>query len=156
MSYLNGFGGNKAFAQGGGGYFYILDANLPNKLQIWGNPTQPSGSGGAWSVGTFAPAINSTTALPGNSSSLFGSGRLVRDMGKTLVSAGRSFRKIKGILPGNVSNTNNALTYGVPQSDAGPIAGNVNAIDQGYLTFYVEMARDGMNVANVPQLVRFM
>jgi hypothetical protein len=29
-------------------------------------------------------------------------------------------------------------------------------VDQGYLTFYVEMGRDGMNGVNIPQLVRFM
>uniref|UniRef100_A0A6C0KPQ2 Uncharacterized protein n=1 Tax=viral metagenome TaxID=1070528 RepID=A0A6C0KPQ2_9ZZZZ len=153
MSYLNAFGGNKAFAQSGGGYFYILDANLPSKLQTWGSPTLPSGSGGAWSVGSFAPALNNTTSLPGNISSLFGSGRLVRDMGKTLVSAGRSFRKIKGILP---VASNATPDFGVPESDAGPPAGAVNSVDQGYLTFYVEMGRNGMNMANIPQLVRFM
>ena len=153
MSYLNAFGGNKAYAQGGGGYFYILDANLPNKLQIAGSPTQASGSGGAWSVGSFSPALNNTTALPGGSSSLFGAGRLVRDMGKTLVSAGRSFRKIKGVLP---TAPQTALTLGVANPDAGPYAGQVTATDSGYLTFYVEMGRDGLNDVNLPQLVRFM
>ena len=153
MSYLNTGATGKAYAQAGGGYFYILDANLPNKLQIWGNGGLPSGSGGAWTVGTFSPALNITSALPGNVSSLFGSGRLVRDMGKTLVSAGRSFRKIKGILP--VASIATPV-YGVPQPDAGVAAGAVNSIDQGYLTFYVEMGREGMNDVNIPQLVRFM
>jgi hypothetical protein len=154
MSYLNAFGAGKAYAQSGGGYFYIIDSNLPSKLQVWGNPTGPSGSGGAWSVGTFAQA--GPTALPGGTSTLFGAGRIVRDMGKTLVSAGRSFRKIKGILPVNTAATGNGLVYGVANPDGGLPAGTVNSIDTGYLTFYVEMGREGMNEVNIPQLVRFM
>lgn len=153
MSYLNAGSFGKAWAQGGGGYFYIIDANLPSKLQIWGTPTAPSGSGGAWSVGSFSNAVNNSTALPGSVSSLFGAGRLVRDMGKTLVSAGRSFRKIKGVLPTSATTTLNAS---VANPDAGPGSGVVNSIDQGYLTFYVEMARDGINETSVAQLVRFM
>jgi hypothetical protein len=156
MSYLNAFGGSKAYAQGGGGYFYIIDPNLPSKLQVWGGvggTALPSGSGGAWTVGGFTPAVNNTTALPGSSSSLFGAGRLVRDMGKTLVSAGRSFRKIKGILP---TAPQTGLNLGVPNGDAGLPAGQINGIDAGYLTFFVEMGRDGLNEVNLPQLVRFM
>lgn len=144
MSYLNATGAGQGYAQGGGGYFYVVDTNLASKLQIWGsgatNPL-PAGAGGAWSVGSFTGALNNTTALPGSISSLFAQGRVVRDMGKTLVSAGRTFRKIKGMAPNGSATTGGAV--GVFNTDNGPAAGGVNSIDQGYLTFYVETTRDG-------------
>ena len=160
MAYLNSHGPGKGFEQSGGGYFYVADLQLATKLQTWGGTTQPSGSGGAWQIGSFAPACVAATgavsaALPGNTSSLFASGRIVRDMGKTLVSAGRTFRKIKGL------NANGAAPLqGVGNADAGPSAGvGGNSIDQGYLTFYVETTRDGVEgvtpVAPVG-LVRYM
>jgi hypothetical protein len=157
MAYLNATGAGKGFAQQGGGYFYIVDTALPSKLLVWGATNAsssgqiPSGSGGAWSVGGFAVA--QASQLPTGTSTLFGSGRLVRDMGKTLVSAGRTFRKIKGILPTPAAT---GITAGVVNGDAGTYANNINSIDTGYLTFYVETGRDGANAANAAGLVRFM
>ena len=123
-------------------------AALLPKLQTY---TGSSGSGGAATVGTFAPAVNTSgyPALPGNTSSLFAQGRLVRDMGKTLVSAGRSFRKIQGVAP---TTNNSSPTFGVN----GPLAGAALTGDIGYLTFYVETGREGANAASCPALVRFM
>ena len=147
MAYLNATGAGKGFEQSGGGYFYIVDANLPPKLLTYGT-TAPSGSGGAWTVGSFTQA--NATALPGGTSTLFGSGRIVRDMGKTQVSAGRTFRKIKGLVPTTTQ------VYGVADADGGLPAGTLNSSDAGYLTFYVETTREGDGAANPAGLVRFM
>ena len=147
MSYLNATGSGEGYAQSGGGYFYVVDANLPPKLQVWGTANLPAGSGGAWTVGSFTPAQNISGALPGQTSSLFSQGRVVRDMGKSLVSAGRTFRKIKGMVP-NASGTAGVNATGVYNTDGGVGAGVVNGVDTGYLTFFVETTRDGDVQAN--------
>jgi len=157
MAYLNATSAGKGFEQSGGGYFYVVDTNLPSKLLVWGatnasaSGALPSGSGGAWSVGGFAVA--QAAQLPLATSTLFASGRIVRDMGKTQVSAGRTFRKIKGILPLGASST---ITAGVANADGGTYANNINSVDTGYLTFYVETGREGVNSALAAGLVRFM
>ena len=148
MSYLNATGSGKGFEQSGGSYFYIVDANIIPKLLTYGTPTLPSGAGGAWQVGSFTAAA--VASLPSHTSTLFTTGRIVRDMGKTLVSAGRTFRKIKGILPTTTT------TQGVAVSDTGNAAYSLNSEDAGYLTFYVETTRDGEGVASPAGLVRFM
>jgi hypothetical protein len=161
MSYLNATSAGKGFEQSGGGYFYIIDANLPSKLQVWGatntsaSGALASGSGGAWSVGGFATAqlAQYGGASYGGVSTLFGTGRIVRDMGKTQVSAGRTFRKIKGIVPVGAAST---ITAFVPNTDGGQYANAINSQDTGYLTFYVETGRDGVNAVNAAGLVRFM
>jgi len=150
MSYLNATGAKAGFEQSGGGYFYIVDTNLPSKLLIAGGTTVASGSGGSWNVGSFIAA--GPLALPGGVSTLFGSGRIVRDMGKTLVSAGRTFRKIKGMNPTNLASS----ALGVLNSDAGSVASGSNPGDQGYLTFYVETTREGDGVVAPAGLVRYM
>jgi hypothetical protein len=142
MSYLNATHAGKGYEQSGGGYFYVVDVALATKLLVWGTANLPAGSGGAWTVGTFTAAQSVTNALPGNASTLFSQGRVVRDMGKSLVSAGRTFRKIKGMIP-NASGTAGVNAYSVFNTDGGVGAGVVNGIDQGYLTFYVETTRDG-------------
>jgi len=161
MAYLNATSAGKGFEQSGGGYFYVVDTNLTSKLQVWGATVAAaggalaSGSGGAWAIGGFAPAAGSNWAvtLPGGTSTLFASGRIVRDMGKTQVSAGRTFRKIKGILPVSATST---ITAFVPNADGGQYATAINSQDTGYATYYVETGRDGMNAINAAGLVRFM
>ena len=151
MAYLNATGAGKGFEQSGGGYFYIVDAALPAKLLTYG-VTAPAGSGGAWTVGSFTQTADTggSAALPGHTSTFFAAGRIVRDMGKTLVSAGRTFRKIKGMSP------NTDLVQGVNNSDNGVSAGVASGVDAGYLTFYVETSREGDGIAAPAGLVRFM
>jgi hypothetical protein len=164
MSYLNATHAGKGYEQSGGGYFYVVDTVLATKLLVWGTSNLPAGSGGAWTVGSFTAAQSVTNALPGQTSSLFSQGRVVRDMGKSLVSAGRTFRKIKGMVP-NASGTAGVNATSVFNTDGGVGAGVVNGIDQGYLTFFVETTRDGdvqanggaLGGASAPAgLVRFM
>jgi hypothetical protein len=132
------------FNQSGGAYLYIVDSALAGKLQVF---TPGSGSGGATTVGTFATA--GATDLPGGLSTLFGSGRLVRDMGKTVVSAGRTFKKIQAVSPAGADN-NSSATFGV----TGPAG---TATNPGYATFFVETGYAGANAdASVPGLVRML
>ena len=143
------FPAKAGFNQSGGHYLMILEATatmLP-KLNTY---TGSSGSGGAATVGTFATAT--WTAYGANNvSSLFANGKLVRDMGKTVVSAGRSFRKIQAVSQG-VAATN--ASFGV----TGLPSGTLTTADAGYVSYYVETGREGSVVsgAAVPALVRFM
>jgi len=121
------------YNQSGGGYYVVITAPTAAQLLTY---TAGTGSGGATTVGSFA--AGTTTTVPGGTSTLFGAGRLVRDMGKTVVSAGRTFRKIQAVLP-----VNNALgsTFGVTGNPALTYATG----DAGYATYYVETGFQGAN-----------
>ncbi len=67
-------------------------------------------------------------------SSLNAGGKL-RDMGKTYVSSGRTFRKVQAIVP----NTQTQSTFGV----GGQVAANPN---QEYYTGYIELGWEGAGV----------
>lgn len=135
------FSAKAGYNQSGGGYYIVITSLTPAQLLTY---TPGTGSGGATTVGSFAGA--STTEMPTNVSTLFGAGRICKDMGKTVVSAGRTFRKLQAIAP-----TDNALgsTFGV----TGPAA---TATNPGYATYYVETGRDGANAdASLPALARY-
>jgi hypothetical protein len=60
--------------------------------------TPGSGAGGSFSVGTFVAVTNATTgtaSLALSSLSSIGAGGLLRDLGKTVVSSNRTFRKVQ-------------------------------------------------------------
>jgi hypothetical protein len=87
-------------------------------------------------VGSFAALVPGAGAIPSNVSTVFGQGKLVRDMGKTIVSSGRTFRKVQGLA---LATNNSSPSFGV-----GGVAANVvNSADAGYLTAYVELCREG-------------
>ena len=143
------FGAKGGYNQSGGGYLYVISAVTPAQLQVYAGG---AGSGGATTVGAFTTAaadINNT--LPGSMSSLFFTGRILKDMGRTIVSAGRSFRKIQAVNagPGTAGDNNSSPTFGVN----GGAAGTVNP---GYATFYIETGREGANADNLPAVVRFL
>lgn len=118
------------YNQNGGGYYIVITSLAPAQLLTY---TPGTGSGGATTVGSFAGA--NSTVMPTNVSTLFGAGRICKDMGKTVVSAGRTFRKIQAVTP-----TDAALgsSFGV----TGPAG---TATNPGYATYYVETGRDGAN-----------
>jgi hypothetical protein len=105
------------------GYFVPL-ANCANKISTYNGG---SGAGGSFLPGTFTVATwasNGTGASPLTSTiSTIGAGGLLRDMGKTVVSSNRTFRKVQLITP--------SLNGGVTGVDttSGP-----------YLTGYIELA----------------
>lgn len=131
------------FNQSGGAYLYIGETTIAGKLL---NITPGSGSGGATVGPTFAPVVWGSETTPGVST-LFGQGRLVRDMGKTVVSAGRTFKKIQAVLP-----TDNA------SSPTGGVTGPAGTSTQvGYATYYVETGYAGANAdGSQPFLVRML
>jgi hypothetical protein len=109
------------FNQSGGGY-YLVTTSIPaaNILTYSGS----SGSGGATTVGYFS----TYTALGGGeagASTFFLANRLIKDMGKTVVSAGRAFRKFQAV-------SSFALSTGGVVGAATPAP--------GYLTAYLEVA----------------
>ena len=119
------FGVNGGYNQSGGGYLVVVTDIAPAKLNVF---TPGSGSGGATQVGTLASAAAGD--LPGATSTLFLGGKIIRDMGKTLVSSGRTFRKIQYVVPANKA----ASTFGVSGT-------TVNG--ESYFTGYIELGFGG-------------
>ncbi len=122
-----------------GGYFMPL-SSLVGVIYTF---TSGSGAGGSFAQGSFStaqwaiapvPAAALPSAAAGGGrylSSINGAGAgLLKDMGKTVVSAGRTFRKIQ-LVARNVS------TGGVE----GNTPSNVNV--QEFLTGYIELGFDG-------------
>ena len=112
--------------QSAGGFFIPL-GNVGNAVLQY---TTVGGAGGSFLPGSFSPAV---WAQGGSAASKFTStistvaaGGLLRDMGKTVVSAGRTFRKIQLM-------TSTVSTGGVTGAAAG---GNPNV---DYLTGYIEL-----------------
>ena len=109
---------------------YVPLGNCTNVLG-W---TPTGGSGGSYQVGSFGPA---TWAPTGNTPSKYtstistiGAGGVFRDMGKTIVSANRTFRKVQLL----VNSVSTISTSGV----AGAAPGTNPVCD--YLTGYIEVA----------------
>ena len=131
-------------------YYHVVATVASNAFYTY---TAPSGSGGSPQV------VNTTNltvfdygsvkigAVDFNTSSLLTVGNLVRDMGKTVVASGSTFRKIQ-LLPNNVSS----LTLnGAALNSTG-----VQGAPTGALTGYVQVASDTTNATtpNVARLVR--
>ena len=97
--------------------------------------TAATGSGGAvvapvlalTSMSTILPAT--TTAA--NAIGTVGASKLLKDMGKTVVSAGRTFRKFAPVVAG----------LGV--SSFGVVGAAGTATNTGYGSFYLEVGREG-------------
>ncbi len=135
MAQLSGaFGVNGGFNQSGGGY-YITISSIVNEMKSY---TPGSGSGGATTVGTFGAYW--TGSADGAYSTLVGASRTIKDMGKTIVSAGRTFRKFAAV--GIASTTSTFGTVGSAASTTNP----------GYLTFYLEtgLPSVGINAGQAP------
>ena len=109
-----------------GGYFIPL-GNVADKVLSY---TGSSGSGGSAAPGYFSTATwaqgGSTPARATSSISSIAAGGLLRDMGKTVVSSGRTFRKIQLM-------TSTVSTGGVAGS-------NGTSPNVDYLTAYIELA----------------
>lgn len=116
------------------GYFVPL-GSLVNGSVI-NSYSGSSGAGGSTVAGTFAQAVWASTGatLVGAQLSTISSiaaGGVLRDMGKTVVSAGRTFRKIQLLSP--------TVSTGGVNGPAGATTPNVD-----YLTGYIELA-SGLN-----------
>jgi hypothetical protein len=123
------FSAKCGFNQSGGGYYMSLETTLYTKAQSY---APGSGSGGATTVGTFVP-LNTVLASGVDTSSLSsvsGQYQLLKDLGRTIVSSGRTFRKFQAVFP---TANNSSVTFGVGGSTLG----------NGYLGMYLEVGRDG-------------
>ena len=148
----NAFGAKAGFNQSGGAYFMTLAA-LDGAAGATGTfintlTTAGSNSGGAWvgptlSLVAMSTVLGGTNVVAANASTLVGTGRLLRDMGRTVVSAGRTFRKFAPVIPASA-----ASSFGV----AGGAAASPNT---GYGSFYLEVSRDGVAPATPAPIVRY-
>jgi hypothetical protein len=137
------FGAKAGYNQSGGDYLLVVTTIPIANLNVL---TPGTGSGGATTVGSLASATLADLGGNGSISSFFTNGKLLRDMGKTVVSSGRTFRKVQAVVTLAGTATNSSPTFGVNGASA------TNA--PGYATFYLETSREG---AGAPaQVVRFM
>jgi hypothetical protein len=134
------FGVNGGYSQSAGGY-YITTASIQSQFLTY---TGGSGSGGATSVGNFgayyAPAGENFSTL------INASGKLIRDMGVRVVSAGRTFRKFQAV------RTDAGLSTG------GVVGAGAGTVNPGYITGYIEVGSPytlGPNGMTVPTIARF-
>lgn len=118
---------SRGFKQSAGGFFVPL-SDVGSKVLAF---TSVGGAGGSYLVGSFAKAawaIGGTTPAAATSTiSAIAAGGMLRDMGKSVVSAGRVFRKVQLL-------SNTVSTGGV----GGPAGVSTNP-DVDYLTGYIEL-----------------
>jgi len=117
----------RGLKQSAGGFF-IPVGNVADKVLQY---TAGSGAGGSFSVGSFTAAAwasnGSTPSKFTSSISTVAAGGLLRDMGKTVVSAGRTFRKVQ------------LMTSSVSTGGVGGPAGLTTNPNVDYLTGYIEL-----------------
>jgi hypothetical protein len=130
-------GAKAGYNQSGGGYFYVAADSAATKLSVY---TPGAGSGGATTVGSFALAVPGSAVYAAGLSTLFKAGNIVKDMGKTVVSSTRVFRKIQAV------DSSDATAQAALGVTGGP--------DNNYASYYVEVGREGSG-APAP-LVRYM
>ena len=138
----NAFGARAGFNQSGGAHFIVI-GGLDGAAGVVGTyinqlSAAATGSGGATSNASLALVPMSTilgVASGTGASTIVGGGKIIKDMGKTVVSAGRTFRKFAPV----VSNANTLSSLGV----VGAAASGANA---GYGSFYLEVGREGQGV----------
>jgi hypothetical protein len=149
MSAASGaFGARAGFNQSGGGYLMIVSSiNMQLNTCVPG-----SGSGGATNppviTAVVPTTVNNSIIINGNDiAPLFATGRAVKDMGKSVVSAGRVFRKIQA-LGGAAARTANGVTGG---------AETTTPAYPGYATYYIETGFEGQNGDTpLPRVARFL
>lgn len=132
-SHSGHFQASEGYNQQGGAY-YIVISSITAQLQTY---TPGSGSGGATTVGSFATFSYGAT----NQSTFLGVGATIKDMGKTVVSAGRTFRKFQAVAPTSYST-------------AGVAGAQASTTNPGYLTGYLEIDKDGSGV-NAAKIARY-
>jgi hypothetical protein len=74
-----------------------------------------------------------------NGATLVAANRLIKDMGKTVVSSGRTFRKFAPVM----NNIAGVSSFGV-------VGGPATAPNAGYGSFYLEVAREGLAGNSAP------
>jgi len=128
------------FNQSGGAYFICVNAlETSAGTAVFVNTlTAPaSGSGGAFAPPTLALTTMSNVLGTGAgisnaaASTIVGANKLIKDMGKTVVSGGRVFRKFAPVVATGAASS--LGVYGAVPSGA----------NTGYGSFYLEVGREG-------------
>ena len=133
MANASGFRGQKQT----NGYFVPLADCRTAVL----NYTEGSGAGGSFLPGSFSSAATTLDSVYLSSISSLGAGGLLRDMGKTVVSSNRTFRKVQIVGP----------------SLAGGVVGSATTGGQGFESCYIELATGNQwATAAVPAKVAYM
>jgi hypothetical protein len=101
--------------------YYVSLADMRTSL-VGYNPTNQTFSPCTWATGSF-PALSTTLASAGS---------VFKDMGKTVVSSTRTFRKVQLMLPTGPSTLS---TFGV--------AGKAGTVTEDYYTGYIELGFEG-------------
>jgi hypothetical protein len=126
-AYSGAFGTQAGYNQSGGGYYLVISSIIHSNFLGF---TPGSGSGGAATTGTFAPySTMNALAGTGRFASSLTIGNLIKDMGRTVVSAGRAFRKFQLV--------------GAAQQSTGGVLGTTGGASSdvaGYYTGYLEVA----------------
>jgi hypothetical protein len=121
--------------------YYISLAALTGK--IFGYTSVPAGNTGLL-AGTFSTAA--WAALPsGNSfSTISTSGAILKDLGKTVVSSNRTFRKVQLVAPATLPGSGAVYAPG-PASTFG-VVGRQVGFGEDYCTGYIELGFEGNGV----------
>ena len=145
MANASGFRGPKQT----GGYFVPLGNCVPSLLAY----TPGTGAGGSFLPGSFALAdwatntnVNSAGALLSTISSI-GQGGLLRDMGRTVVSSNRTFRKVQ--LISQSLNSGPYTADGVVNAPFASTNFTQTSSGAGYLTAYLELSTGRAGVPRV-------
>jgi len=130
---------------------YFLVVSSIGTTSFW-NYTAPAGSGGSFSNATtnfvaynFAGDSNAQANAAANTSSLLTAGNMLRDMGKTVVAAGSTFRKVQMLASSILTGANTTGITGVQGQRT------------GYLTGYILLGSDTDQTGfdgNVARVVR--
>ena len=130
------------FNQAGGAHFIVMTSLGDAGAYINTLTSAGSNSGGAFvgpilASNSASNAFGAKTVREGAEAVLaVAAGKLLKDMGKTIVSSGRTFRKFQAVGTGSA---NYASSFGV-QGGAAPSPANGNT---GYADFYLEVGREG-------------
>jgi hypothetical protein len=147
----NAFPSRAGFNQSGGSHFMVLTALQPTPTSATGSFVQALVNPGSNSGGAFVNPTLSTVTMESifgagatNAPALVGQNKMLKDMGRTVVSAGRTFRKFAPVVAGlGVSS------FGVA---GGPAVG----ANTGYGAFYLEVGREGASAGLGPApIVRY-
>lgn len=120
------------FNQSGGAYFIVI-ADISAKLNVY---TPGTGSGGATTAGSMAVTAATVIApglAAGVAAAAVGAGKLIKDMGKSVVVGGVTYRKFQTVQTPSAAN-----------------AGGQMGKSPDYYSFYLEVGRDGASTVAGP------
>lgn len=127
------FPAHAGFNQSGGAYFIVI-TDISSKLFSY---TPGKYSGGATEPGTVA-AVTAATLAAGTTPIALTAGKLIKDMGKSVVVGGVTYRKFQAVVAPSAAN-------------AGGQAGRTPE----YYSFFLEVGREGAQTAGPAGIARY-